>query len=286
MAINSLKPKGKMEKKQKLLGGIFFLAVALLSLSMINAAVTINTPAASGTVTDATIFNLTVTDTIAGSGTQLVNITFYAMSVSTANSSWSTIGTNNSMDMSLFSNETINSINLTGVLEDSNDYIFNATVIYEDNSTFIGEDTNIAITVDQTTPTTPTITPATDSVDEDGDVTFTAAVTGTATTSCTLNFPNQNPGSLSYTMAHSGDACTYSLTDVPEQIYEWYVTATDGTDTATSSTNSINIDVQEGSGQIPYTYQPGGIPEQKKKTLWFIGIVVVVFLTYWLVKKK
>ena len=93
---------------------LFF--ITMFSFGLVSAVTTINTPAASSTVSCGanTLFNVTSTDfpTI---GTNLVNLTFYAQSTLTANSSWATIGTNNSVNLTLYGNVTLTNINLTNL---------------------------------------------------------------------------------------------------------------------------------------------------------------------------
>lgn len=236
--------------------GIFLLLVmtiSILSVPGILAAITVvlDLPAASGTVTGDTVFNVTISgDTSAGE--DVMNITLFAQSTLTANSSWVEIGNNATVNASaLATNQTETTIAALGVnnLEDANNYIFNITVKNATGDGFLAEDTNTGITVDNTEPDTPTgQSPASQASDDDGDVTFSATVNGSETTSCTLRFDGQNPGASSYAMTHTADTCSVSLTSMPEQQYSWFVRASDETDTADSSTIAVIVDIPGGGG--------------------------------------
>ena len=100
--------------------------------------------------------------------------------------------------------------------------------------------------------TTPTISPADGTIDTDGSVNFTATVEANST-ACTLYFPENNPGRASYSMSIGGannQSCSILLTNIPEQTYKWYVSATNGTDTANSTTNAITIDISTSAGKV------------------------------------
>jgi len=216
-----------------------FLLVIFSSFVMAATTVSLVSPAADSTIAGTTVLNATVTN-VAGNFT----CEFYAKSSSTANNTWTLLVTRaNTTDTD--ANATFNS----AILEDSNDYIFNVTCS-NDTDTWAG-DTNNRITVDNTIPQAPTsLSPSTDSIDTDGTVTFSATVVGENTTSCTLYFVEGNPGDSSYTMTHSGDTCTYTLSSIPEQSYKWYVQASDGTNTTNSATSRIIVDVKTSAGKL------------------------------------
>lgn len=131
-------------------------------------------------------------------------------------------------------------------LEDGTDYTLTLNLF--NGSTYLNKSYTL-LRVDNTVPTTPSsLVPVSDT---DNDLTFSSTVGGTSTTACTLYFlDGPNPGSSSYTMTHSSDNCSYTLTNVPEQTYNWYVQASDGTNTTNSAKQTTSIDVKTGSGKI------------------------------------
>jgi len=186
---------------------LIVIAVFTLSVMSVMASVTVVSPGASAIVSGTYILN--------ASGVDLKNCTFYAKSSSTANSSWVSLGA--------FSNYSAGQIRIngtfnSGILEDSSDYTFNASC-YNGSGQY-HEGTRASITLDNSIPTTPTLSPASNTRDTDGSVTFTGTVNGSQTTGCTLYFDGQNPGSSSYTMVHSGSSCTYTLSAISEQSFK------------------------------------------------------------------
>lgn len=268
---------------------LIFLASLLFSLAFISGAMTvvIDSPSASSTVSGTTV-NVSITATNPGRDW---NCTIYAKSSLTANSSWSTLGGGATIKNATATiwNVTINSI----VLEDANNYIFNATCI---NATLSADDTNTGITVDNTIPQASTgLTPTSDT---DDSVIFSGTVVGANTTSCTLLFDGINPGSSSYAMTHSGNTCTHTLT-VPKQTYRWYIRASDETNTTDSSTQTTNVDISSGAGRTAYLAQQAGIKSEGGATFsivdgigdipsgWIVAVIVIVIvLVIILVKKK
>lgn len=206
--------------------------LVLTSLTLVSA--TVINPSSGATVSSTAILNATNT-----SMANMVNCSFYAKSASTANSSWGYLA--------LATNVSTNplSINVTfdsAVLEDSNDYIFNASC--RNRSNYIYDSLSTGVIVNNTIPTAPTsLSPASGTVDDDGTVSFSSTVTGARTTGCTLIFNGGNPGQSSYTMTHSGNTCTYSLASIPEQTFKWYIRASDGTDTANSAERYFEVDM-------------------------------------------
>lgn len=183
---------------------------------------------------------------------QMVNCTFYVKSSATANSSWSTLGT--ASNATYGSGTFLRHVNKTydttrGSIEDSNVYYLNATCR---NLTAAGYNLAVAmrypVIISNTIPQAASSPgPTDDDKDTDGDVTFIGTVVGSNTTACTLYFANgSTPGSASYTMTHAGNNCSYRLSDMPEQTYNWYILATDGSNTTASSTWNVEIDKATG----------------------------------------
>jgi len=210
--------------------------IAMLLVGIANAfTVVLDNPAASGTVIGNYNMNCTITGVV---NDTLVNITYYAKSSSTANSSYALLATLN--DFNVTDSPTPNASFVSTILEDANDYIFNVTVMNNTHNT--AGDTSTSVVVDNTVPVAPSSpSPADEGTDTDGDVDFSVAVTGGRTTACTLNVEGTN-----YAMTHSGSTCTYSLTGLRDSSYGWYVIASDGTNATQSALWSV--DVASGSG--------------------------------------
>ncbi len=290
----------KMAKKlNQLLLTIFLFSI--FSLGIVNSATTINTPAASSTVSGSTTFNVTFTDFVFGTN-DFINLTFYAQSTLTANSSWATIGTNNSLNGTLLSNESITVIDLTGLIEDANNYIFNVTSTNSTGGTVLSEDTNTGITVDQTIPQAATsLSPANRNEDTDGSVTFSGTVTGANTTSCTLRFNGITPpGGNGQSMTHSGNSCTLTLSNIPQQTYNWYIRASDETNTTDSSAIDVTVKLTstigsavgqalEQTGQIKKTstgFSIIGNGEGQISSGMLIGIIIAIVVIIMIVRRK
>jgi len=265
--------------------------VALLSIALIPAlvsayafTVTLVSPANNSVISGSSVvLNATVT------GNNVKKCDFYARSLSTANSSWVEIAsvTNDTVNDTVF-NTTFDST----VLEDSNDYQFYANC---QNDTNYAKSEKNTVTVDNTVPDTPTsLSPSDKTVDTDGTVTFSATVTDSKTTGCTLHL-----GVNSYTMTYSGSSCTYTVSNLPEREYRWYITASDGTNSTNSATYTLIVDIQKAAGKKylieqylkekqkkPFTFTIGGgggeksltevIAENKEKVFWGIIIVLIV----------
>lgn len=252
---------------------LILLLIPIMSFSFLSAATIINTPSSSSVVGGLNyLLNVTVLDNV-NIATQLINLTFYAQSSLTANSSWATIATILNLNTTT-NNYTNVRFNTTG-LEDANDYTFNVTV--RNVTRVIGYNTSTSIQIDNTVPTAASsLTPTTD---EDGTVAFSSTVTGTETTSCTLLFPYSNPGATSYAMTHSGNTCSHTLSNIPEGSYQWIVRASDETNTTDSSTQITNIDIQKSKGKY-LQLQQQGIQEQiqnifTKIPIWIIALIVI-----------
>jgi len=218
------------------------LAFFLVIISSVSAAsVTLVSPASNAVISGTATLNATITG-VAGNFT----CKFYAKSSSTANNTWTLLKT----QANTTATDAATTFSSTS-LEDSNDYVFNATC-YNDTDSW-GDDTNTGITIDNTVPQTPTsLSPADGTIDDDGSVTFTATVVDENTTYCTLYFVGGNPGQSSYTMTQTPGTttCTKTLTNIPEQTYTWYVIASDGSNSSSaSSSNTISVDVKKSAGK-------------------------------------
>lgn len=259
--------------------------VLLFALAFVSAVPTLVTPATSGSVTGSTqAFNVTNS-----SMTETINCTIYAFSVSTANSSAVSLG--------LLTNNTAHDFDISGalstkVIEDSNNYQFYAICA---NATAIQTSaTNTGITVNNTVPSAPTAPSATVTGQS---VSFTSTVVGANTTGCTLTFSGVNYGGSNQAMTHSGNTCTLSLTNVPEQSYTWYITASDGSESsAHSSSTTTRVDVktsatkfmtpsQVAKAENERTLSVAGNSNQKTTALWIVAIVVVMGMLWYFNRK-
>jgi hypothetical protein len=270
--------------KDKRLNILSTLFVVLLLVVTVSAA-TINTPVASTSVTETILVNVTSHDAKNGP-VNFVNITIYAQSATSANTSWITIATNQSLNLSKFLNTSINSVNLSygpglvGLLEDAHDYIFNATITYT-NGTFITDDTNIGITIDNTIPIAPSS--LTSGSQTTQTPTLSSTVTGSKTTQCTLYYTQAKPGATrSESMTHTLNSCSDTTVTLPEGTYRYLVAASDGTNTTNSSEATIQVSVNQGGGSyVPP--QNGGSSQDEDNSLMFtiIGAIALVVLVLW-----
>ena len=115
---------------------------------------------------------------------------------------------------------------------------------------------------------------------------FISTVTGSQTTACTLYFVGTHPGASSYSMTHSGNSCTKTITSIPQLSYVWYVQASDGTNTTNSGQSTIIVNDGKTGGR--YLQQQGklggslsvaGSQGSNIPTGWIvIGIVVIIVL--------
>ena len=239
-----------MAKRDKLLLALLFSIVLFASLA--SATATLVTPASSATVSGTTVaWNASFS-----SFANPMNCSVYVSSPSTANTTAVNISTStNSSVNAVFINGTFNS----NLVEDSNDYSVYASCVNQ-TSTTQNSSANTAIVFDNTIPQAPTsLTPADASRDTDGSVTFTGTVTARNTTGCTLLFNGQNPGTSSYTMTHTTNSCTHTLSSVPEQSYQWYIRASDGTNTTNSATQTITVDGTTSAGKAVLLAQQKGV---------------------------
>lgn len=258
----------------KLIKPITLLLVLLMSIGLVAAASTFEQPVTSGTITGSYYFNVTST---------------IAATVQNCSITGSSSASGDSLATTWLYNLTATSANATvdtTALEDAADWTFSGTCY---NSTG-GSETLTAITsvtVDNTNPTAPTLTsPTDDSKDDDGSITFAVAVTGSQTTACTLDFSNGqfSPGSSSYSMTHTGDTCTHTLTSVPAHRYIWFVTASDGTDTV----NSADWVVESTQGAFGRRRTPveSSTPDSSKKVNPLIVVAIILGILYYANKKK
>lgn len=242
----------------------------LFCLVMVSGAVL--NPANSATISGTAVLNASN-----ASLPDMVNCSFYALSASTANSSWSLLGT--------FTNESADPANINGtfdssILEDSTDYQFNATCRNSSNdlTSSVGTAT---VTIDNTVPQAPTLSPADKTVvTSSGTQTFTGTVTDSNTTSCTYtiyrggNTADGESGSGTY----STTSCTFTKsfsTTSDNGVWYWTMTASDGTNTSTSQ-NEIQVNLPGSGGGGLTGGSAGVIGDSDKQGILVVVLIVVV----------
>jgi len=265
------------------------LVLSVLCIFSVSATTILVSPLASSTLCLNAPINIS-TDAHGGAD---FNCTLYAKSVSTANSSWVIV--QYQIVNTSSGNATLPAVNFS-VLEDSNDYVLNATC---QNITGILEtgDTNIGITIDCTSPTAPTLSPTTNTlVTSSGSQTFTGTVTDSETTSCSYVIGR---GGLSTTSAdtttgtgtYSGSSCTFTKTFTDQNDngqWYWQITASDGTNSS-STTALLQVQIAPSGGydeseDITQTTIIEKLAENKE--LWIVlGIVVGIVVLYLIFRK-
>lgn len=276
----------KMAHKKEVLFGLILLTAFLFSIVGVLGAVV--NPANSATISGTAILNATNV-----SLPDMVNCTFYAKSASTANSSWTSLGT--------FTNATANPLNINGtfsssILEDSTDYQFNATCRNSTNSLTSNVGT-ATVTIDNTIPQAPSsLSPSDKTVKTtSGAQTFSSTVTDANTTSCTYHIARNHASAgndyITGTATYSGSTCSFSKTfstTADNGVWTYGFTASDGTNSTSSSENELQVNLPgSGGGYLPGT-PSGQVGEKEKQGFLVIVLVVVVLgiILLWLIFKK
>jgi len=287
----------KKMKKQKfsLLFGITFVFALMFALTLVSATVTLVSPA-NGLVYSGDGLLINVTNSTAFA--DVVNCTLFGSSSLTANSTAVSLGviTNDSATFDYINGSIFNST----TIEDANNYVVYASC-WSVNSTNQVSASN-TITIDNSIPTaSSSLSPTDNSVDGDGSVTFSGTVVGENTTSCTLRFNGAiPPGGNGQSMTHTGDTCSLTLTSIPDQTYDWFIRASDETNTTDSAEATINVDVKTSAGKAALLIQQKGVTSKggallsvagqngngNLSTGWIVGIIVVVMLVVILVLRK
>jgi len=281
----------KMENRNKviflLLGITFLLSICIVSGATLEADnITVSIPGASAIMSGTAVFNCTI---ITGYETEnWTRIRPYFVSASlTANTTATPIAWTLNQTDELNLNGTIN----TAIVEDGNDYTFTCELW---NGTHSVNKSRTGITIDNTVPTAPTSLIPTSN--PNSSVVFSGTVTGSRTTSCVLYFDGRNPGFASYSMTHTGDTCTYTHASVPEETYNWYIRASDESNTTDSNVQTTNVDIDTSSN---YLFQgdkditvsdDGTLSVVGNKVLglpvWLIGLIVVLVIAFVIAKRK
>ena len=270
-----------MEHKSSFSLMAFLIVISLITFA--SAATTINNPAASSTFGCTGVINVTSTDV--DDYENPINVTIYAKSTLTANTTYKQIAVNNSVNFTVTGNMSVGSFNLYGIIEDANDYIFNATLTNRSGA-ITGADTNTVIVVDCTVPQTPTISsPAeSSSITSSGVQTFNYDVVGRKVTTCTYKLSRGGATTgddyISGSGTHSGATCTFTKDYANTNDNGlWYhsVTASDETNTSTSSTSTVSVELVPGNGGLT-SKQSKLLTNGSDYTGWIILIVLAIIL--------
>lgn len=275
--------------------GIFLLAVSsftvIASDVYVANGVVFVSPLAGG-ITGGTLF-LNVSN-VTGVFNQLVNCTFYAKSAGkTANITQADLGT--------AGNNTNKNVNISfdsthGVLEDGNDYIFNATCRNLTND--VTDRTITGVIINNGVPTAPTLSPATNTlITTTTAQTFTGTVVDANTTSCTYAIGRGGVSTISGdtttgTATYSSTTCTFSKTfsnQGDNGNWYWTITASDESNTSTS-TGILQVNIPPvGGGKTQAQQQlaiTGTEGEKSYLPLIVLGAVLALALILIYASKK
>lgn len=134
-------------------------------------------------------------------------------------------------------NTTVNTLQLPDV-----DTLTYTMTIYNESAESIATCTRDFIT-DNTIPVLTSLSPATATKNEGGDnVVFSTTCTNTS------GSPTLYLDGVVHTMSRTGTDCTFTKTHLQDQIWSWYIIASDGLNSTTSST--LTLDVQETGGYV------------------------------------
>lgn len=230
--------------KKLFLIGLILLCCLPLVLGVFTATMQTPTTGVSKTGSIA-VFNVTIGNDYGGKSVSNITCAFFIRATDTANSTYILMA--NITNSTEAENVSITGVNITydtTQLEDSSSaqtYVtcYNMTI---ENLTGGVDSTVVTFVLDNYVPTITSITPSDASTDTDGDVTFTVNIPTANATSATLIFTDRNPGNRAYSMTEGTDQFTVSLTNIPEQRYNWYVSTTDGLNSTSSSIYELIVD--------------------------------------------
>ena len=260
--------------------------ITLMSLLMVGIANAVPTLSLDTTTWQSgTNISIALTD-----GNNVTYVTIYGSSSSTANSSTSVIANITNTTGTNFMGTKANFTLGSGiVLEDSNDYSITATTTGTGDSDGITLSATTA-TVDRTAPTTPTsVQPATGTQTND-TLNIVASVNQANTVSCTLTFNSIVPKGASKrnTLTESGGTCSATYTSVSDQTYEFSLTATDNTNSSSTSNRYITVDADEVSiiGLSGVLQEKEQKQAEQKQTSNLLILVIIIVIAYLLLGKK
>lgn len=286
-----VKTSNNMVKKRILISALFVMTIFMFSVSVSAHAPVLVTPASSGTMSGTTyVWNVTN-----GTVDEMTTCRLWGNSSLTSNSTSVLLNTSTNDSVSAkYINGTFNS----ALIEDSNDWKFFADCSNGTLNSY-NSSTSTSVIVNNTIPDTPTsLVPASESTDTDGAISFSATVNGWETTHCTLFFTGTNPGLKSYSMTHTGNTCTYSLTSSSDQTYKYLIQADDGTDftnstettyhvsTPSSATNQLTPQQLKQAEKEAKALSVAGEGKIPKGVWWIIGIILAIVIIVAIVNKK
>ena len=267
-------------KAKRILMPFVLMAVLMMMVGVVSAtwATTHDTPIAGGTLTGD--YTVGITTNV----TDPTGVLFYAYCSDTANTSYVSI---NSSTANITSAQTVfNSTWTTTRFEDSSSCYLKAGVT---NATGEYNSTAIAVVFDNTQPTMPTSqAPTSETAYKDGDdVIFNVTVTGAQTTGCTLYWRGSSPSTaMSHAMTHTANTCTVTVSDLSDGSWNWYVTATDGSDINSTGDASLTIDAEGLSSGGKLLVQQLSKEEQSKASSKNVLIVLIAVVALVVLSKN
>ncbi|MBU0959498.1 MAG: hypothetical protein KKB31_06135 [Nanoarchaeota archaeon] len=265
-----------------------FLGVNLVSAEVVSENVTIVTPGALGVISGtAYAFNCSIQQLADYEADNWTRVKVYLQSSSlTANTSEVMVfdWTRNSTQYDL------NGTFSAWQVEDANDYTLKCQLY---NGTNYINSTRSSLIVNNTIPDAATGSSQTSTTST--TVTFSTIVVDNETTSCSLNFPRTRPSTAlsSQSMTYSGTNCSLQFTNVPEGIYDWYVIASDESDTSTSSLFTTSVDFTTGATRSMTPSQVAtaktlsiiGLDFQGNRIVWIVVLATGVLVIFVIVKR-
>lgn len=132
------------------------------------------------------------------------------------------------------------------------------------------------------------ITPNKDEILKTNNVKFGALVNPKTTTACIITFTSNNhPGKRVYTTEYeSGEYCNLTITDVPENIYEFVMQATDGKDLSQKTAlQKFTIDLSASPEEQNEQQSPEQAPSDQNNLLsskfaWITGVVILLIFMF------
>jgi hypothetical protein len=263
--------------KKAILLGMCFVMVFMFALGVQGAwSATLNTPAASGVVAGAA-YEINCTWAAGGDIINVTNATITVSSANTANSTTTTILTNDTVG-----NATIGwAANWVSTnAEDGTAYIFTCNIYNQTSASQTTSDTSTGCVVDNTVPVVTysgaTPTNAT-SVKEDSCITIYASSSNAIQGSQTLTVLRDGNSWQSYTPTDSSNSASQEVCGLEKgKEYTYYYTFTDGTNSTTGASRTYTVESGfTGGSDAPVT------TTQSQKNLMFlliIGVVVLVII--------
>ena len=248
--------------------------IMLIVLALNSYAFDCNVSSSPTTLNRGTLINISVSG---GSAVPTDITNFYAeiygSSASTANSTLVLLANLSNETNPTGVNWTLPTDATSFVLEDNNDYVIRAIVWNGTVNTQVNAVVNktpctnvTSITIDRTSPTIPTAIAPTGTLTNSTTQTISATVNAANTTGCTLTFVGNNPGGTRYAMTHSGNTCTQAFTNLPQAVFIYTITASDGTNTSLTAEQQFRIDVRTTTAKKAYIISGGQLPVQSSAT--------------------